>query len=493
MRNAAVGVRRLFTRLRTGLKTRPSAILTASGGGGIARLRGARLRLTAAIRPAIRPRSVGSTASARPRDPRRTHGSGAHPIHPSGGRLRRVLATAAVLRAAPRATIGRFIPNQLPRERLIPIGVAALLLVASAFSVAGGAPAAGGTGSAQSGGTPPRIAIGGPTGPGPAVAGTIGSGLPESIDGAPIDAGLPVGSISPFAQTDPSLAPKTGPFLADGTLLMPVAVDTTVADGSSKLTNYTVRSGDTLTGIANHFGVSMMSIWWANKLTSKDELHIGQVLVIPPVSGLVLTVANGDTLATIAARTGVPADEIVTYNGLRDRNLVIGQKLILPGAVGKAIPTPKPIALAASGSSGGGGGGVAYRPAPASYAGGTFAWPVPGGFISQYFWWGHQALDIAASYGSPILAAAAGVVIWAGYRNNEGGYQVWISHGSGLYTGYYHMSSIGVGVGEQVGRGSEIGRIGTSGVATGPHCHFEVWRGYPWASGSYRVNPLGYL
>ncbi len=103
-----------------------------------------------------------------------------------------------------------------------------------------------------------------------------------------------------------------------------------------------MRSGDTLTGIAARTGVSMMTIWWANKLKSKDDLKIGQVLVIPPVDGLVVTVKAGDTLASIAAAQKVDAADIVATNGLTDDTLVIGQVLILPGARGKAIPTPKP-------------------------------------------------------------------------------------------------------------------------------------------------------
>ena len=86
----------------------------------------------------------------------------------------------------------------------------------------------------------------------------------------------------------------------------------------------------------------------------------------------------------------------------------------------------------------------------------------------------------------------AGTVIYAGWKNNGGGYQVWIAHGSGLYTTYNHMSTVAVSRGERVGRGTFIGRIGSSGWATGPHVHFEVWRGEIWSSG-YRVNPLGYL
>jgi murein DD-endopeptidase MepM/ murein hydrolase activator NlpD len=83
-------------------------------------------------------------------------------------------------------------------------------------------------------------------------------------------------------------------------------------------------------------------------------------------------------------------------------------------------------------------------------------------------------------------------VIFAGWKNNGGGYQVWISHGSNLYTTYNHMSSITVGRGQSVGRGQQVGRVGMTGNATGPHCHFEVWRGPIWNGGT-RVNPLLYL
>jgi murein DD-endopeptidase MepM/ murein hydrolase activator NlpD len=69
---------------------------------------------------------------------------------------------------------------------------------------------------------------------------------------------------------------------------------------------------------------------------------------------------------------------------------------------------------------------------------------------------------------------------------------VWISHGSGLYTTYNHMSGLSVGDGESVGRGEQVGRIGQSGHATGPHLHFEVWHGLIWDGGD-RVNPLRYF
>ncbi len=451
-------------------RTAVSARWAASGG----RDRAAHAAGLAAGRFAIALRRISDGPAVGPRPPAV---SGAHPIRRPESivlRLRRgAVHTRRTLRVVTRITLG----SAFVRERTLPIGVAALVIGASLVNVTG-IGASGSRGNTGPAGNAPRIAIGG------------ASSTDERDDGGVGGTGQAdviydrlAGPENLQASTGP-----LGPFLDDGTLIMPVAVDTTVADGSDKLKSYRVRSGDTLTGIAHRFGVSMMSIWWANHLTSKDELRIGELLVIPPVNGLVVTVADGDTLESIAKTTGVSADEIVSYNGLTDTNLVIGQKLVIPGARGKAIATPKPAPRPAKSS-----GGSTYHPPPATYGGGSFAWPVPGGTISQYFHYGHPAIDIQAPYGSRVLAAAGGSVTFAGWNDNGGGYQIWVAHGSGLYTTYNHLSAINVAVGERVGRGQQIGRVGQSGWATGPHLHFEVWRGYPWAGSSYRVNPLIYL
>jgi murein DD-endopeptidase MepM/ murein hydrolase activator NlpD len=376
--------------------------------------------------------------------------------------------------------------------------VAALLLVASV--TAGPGLAGGSTGGTSGAGAGPRIAVGGETDPFAAgyagSDGTAGAGTPGGIGMDETAAQVLAGQEATADTPD-----VTGQFLADGTLLKPVVVETTVEDGSDKLRRYKVRAGDTLTGIASRHGVSMMTLWWANKLKSKDDLKVGQVLVVPPVNGLVVTVKAGDTLASIAAANDVSPERVVKLNSLTAETLVIGQVLILPGARGEAYPTPKPtkrptVRVATVSRP------TTSRPTtrntsrttkpPARYTGGAFAWPVAGGYISQYFSHGHPAIDIAGDYGLGIKAAAAGRVIFAGWKNNGGGYQVWISHGSGLYTTYSHMSSVAVGSGRSVGRGSFIGRLGSSGWSTGPHLHFEVWRGPIWSGGS-RVNPLAYL
>ncbi len=395
--------------------------------------------------------------------------SGAHRI----SRTERV-ADRVIALVAPR--LDRLVDRVGGRERVLPIAIAILVLIASVSSAAVYGTAKGATGSTSREGAAPRISIGGidtvtdpvylPDQAGPA------TGIGQTVDGGIID---------------------LGQYLPDGTLLKPIAVDTTVSDASAKLVTYTVRSGDTLTGIAKKFGLSMMTLWWANHLAAKDVLHIGEKLAIPPVDGLVIVVKAGDTLDSLAALTGMSADDIVTYNNLADRTLVLGQVLIIPNVLGKPIAVVAPTRRVASsgGSSGAGSGASHYRP-PVSYSGGAFTWPVPGGYISQYYHYGHLAIDIAAPEGSRVLAAAAGTVIWAGWKDNGGGYQVWIAHGSGLFTTYNHMSAVLVGIGQHVGRGQQVGRVGMTGSATGPHCHFEVWHGMVWGDG-VRVNPLPYF
>jgi murein DD-endopeptidase MepM/ murein hydrolase activator NlpD len=124
------------------------------------------------------------------------------------------------------------------------------------------------------------------------------------------------------------------------------------------------------------------------------------------------------------------------------------------------------------------------------------SWPVTtrSSYISQGWHSYHKADDVAAAWGTPIVPIRSGKVVYEGWKKNCGGRQVWVSHGNGLYTAYYHLSSIAVTKGQYVAREStRLGRVGESGCATGPHVHVEVWRGYPWASGSYRVGPWKYI
>ena len=122
-------------------------------------------------------------------------------------------------------------------------------------------------------------------------------------------------------------------------------------------------------------------------------------------------------------------------------------------------------------------------------SGAGFVWPVSAPITSPFGWrWGrmHEGSDLGAAYGSPIAAAAAGVVIYAGW---EGGYGnlVVIDHGGGLATAYGHQSRIAVSLGESVAQGQIIGYVGSTGHSTGPHLHFEV------RVNGEAVDPLGYL
>ncbi len=130
----------------------------------------------------------------------------------------------------------------------------------------------------------------------------------------------------------------------------------------------------------------------------------------------------------------------------------------------------------------------AVAPSGAPSAAG-FVWPVSGPVTSGFGErWGrmHEGIDIAVPEGTPVVAAAAGTVIEAGWGGGYGNLVV-IDHGNGLATAYAHNSSIAVAAGSQVSQGQVVAASGNTGSSTGPHVHFEVR-----VNGS-AVDPLGYL
>jgi murein DD-endopeptidase MepM/ murein hydrolase activator NlpD len=116
-------------------------------------------------------------------------------------------------------------------------------------------------------------------------------------------------------------------------------------------------------------------------------------------------------------------------------------------------------------------------------------WPCPGPVNSGFgMRWGrmHEGIDIGCAYGTPINAAAAGTVIYAGWMSGYGNLVV-VDHGNGLSTAYAHASSILVGFGQTVGQGDTVSLVGSTGHSTGPHLHFEV------RVNGVAVDPLLYL
>jgi murein DD-endopeptidase MepM/ murein hydrolase activator NlpD len=123
------------------------------------------------------------------------------------------------------------------------------------------------------------------------------------------------------------------------------------------------------------------------------------------------------------------------------------------------------------------------------------AWPVASrsSYVSQRYSSYHRGLDIAGTYGVRVMPITGGTVIFAGWKRNCGGYQVWVRHSNNTYSAYYHLSRETTYAGKYVNNGSQIGNLGRTGCVTGAHTHVEVWKGYPWRTGSYRVNPWNYV
>jgi murein DD-endopeptidase MepM/ murein hydrolase activator NlpD len=132
---------------------------------------------------------------------------------------------------------------------------------------------------------------------------------------------------------------------------------------------------------------------------------------------------------------------------------------------------------------------AATSPVVVSSGSGALAWPVSGPVTSGFgMRWGrmHEGIDIGVGVGTPVRAAAAGTVIYAGWMSGYGNLVV-IDHGNGLSTAYAHNSSLAVAVGQSVAAGEVVSYSGNTGNSTGPHVHFEV------RVGGSAVDPLGYL
>ena len=244
-------------------------------------------------------------------------------------------------------------------------------------------------------------------------------------------------------------------------------------------TEYTVKAGDTLGGIANRMEVPRVLIIEANGLKSPYTVRAGQKLVIP--RRRTHTVTEDETGLGIALDYGVAWSTIAAANGLDPKKPVkAGQKLVIP-TITKAPPVAATPVPAASPS-------LAPDPGPAPGAPKTspqppakFAWPIRGEIRRVFAGRGgdkafHDGIDITAEKGTAARAAAAGTVIYATQGPKEYGLTVIVHHGGRWTTTYSFLDRITVKDGDKVKAGERVGLVGTSGLASEPQLHFEVRR-----------------
>ncbi len=301
--------------------------------------------------------------------------------------------------------------------------------------------------------------------------------LSELVTGKEADAGINTVTSQNLGILQANLGPSaTAPIvtgdiaIVDGSALIQEAgVMGTQADitetKSTAISLYVVRQGDSLSQIARMFGVTVNTLVWANNI--KGPIREGDELIILPISGVTHVVKKGDTIKSIATKYSADMSDILAYNNLKsDDVLSVGSKLIVPDG---EFQSPSVVKGAAQNPT------EALRNAGGPFYKDYYIRPIDGGRKSQGLH-GYNAVDLAAPMGTPIYAAADGVVLIArssGYNGGYGSYVV-ISHPNGTQTLYGHMSKVYVSQGDTVSRGTTIGLLGNSGKSTGPHVHFEI-------------------
>lgn len=229
--------------------------------------------------------------------------------------------------------------------------------------------------------------------------------------------------------------------------------------------SYRIKKGDMIGNIAEEFGVTQDTIISVNNIHSSRLIQIGQYLKIPSMPGILYTVRmDGETVNSIAQKYSVQAEKCSAVNRLGlDDSLKAGKTLFVPDAALDWV-TRQEI-----------NGDLFVKPIHSRfYFTSSFGWRQNPFDSSKRTY--HNGIDMACPKGTAVYAALNGVVASKGWSDVYGNYLI-ISHHSGYKTLYAHMNEPAiVNVGQSVTRGTIVGRVGNTGMSTGPHLHFTVYK-----------------
>jgi murein DD-endopeptidase MepM/ murein hydrolase activator NlpD len=247
-------------------------------------------------------------------------------------------------------------------------------------------------------------------------------------------------------------------------------------------TYYTVvvRPGDTLSELAHRYDASIADVAELNRLGSESRIYAGQTLRVPAGdSGTRVAVLN--EAGNSSSHNYAPPPKPIDVTRFESHGRVTVQNLSPPAAgnaqsavrttdneMPRFTPAQEPVSRVA-------------RADQTTHGSGRFAWPVSGQVISPFGTLGrgerNDGINIAAEAGTPIHAAAAGTVTYAGNELKGYGNLVLIQHGDGFVTAYAHAQSISVSRGDRVEKGQVIGLSGATGDVDRPQLHFEIRKG----------------
>ncbi len=235
--------------------------------------------------------------------------------------------------------------------------------------------------------------------------------------------------------------------------------------------DYTVRKGDTVSGIASRAGLrNFGTLLSVNNIDNARRISAGQVLRIPSADGLLYTVKKNETLAGIAAAHKVSVTALLDANDLTQETLSVGQKLFIPGAALSSFELRKAL-------------------------GELFIYPIRGRLTSPFGYRNdpftgvrsfHSGIDLAAPIGTAVKATLDGKIAETGFNRIFGNYVI-ITHDRGYQSLYGHLSAIYVKRGQYVTQGTTVGAVGNTGYSTGPHLHLSIYK-----NGSL-INPFAVL
>ncbi len=223
--------------------------------------------------------------------------------------------------------------------------------------------------------------------------------------------------------------------------------------------SYKIEEGDIIGEISRNYGLNQDTLLSINNIRNSRLIQIGQILKIPNQDGIMYTVKSGDTLSSIAEAYETDPHAVQTANELFSDMVYPNSTLFLPGAQLNTVEVQE-------------------------INGDLFIWPVNSYITSLYGYRPspftgvrqfHTGLDIGAPTGTPVKAAMSGRVTATGYDDVTGNHVV-ITHHSGYRTLYAHLNVIQVKTGTYVRTGERIGDVGNTGLSTGPHLHFTVYK-----------------